>query len=274
SFGIPLTEYNSAGFSINYQKITINTSVNTPVSYTNYLADNDSSFDVSIDPGADGVSGTADDFPSVGDSASFNIFALNGSYSHDTRNRRIFPERGTLHSITAELAIPGSDLTYYKLDYRHERYHPLTRDLTLGLKGQFGYGDGYGDTAELPFFENFLAGGGRSIRGFEDNTLGPKDPRTGDPLGGNVKLAGSAELIFPVPWVKDKNAWRFTGFVDAGNVYGSDEDLDLAELRYSTGVGVTWLSPFGALTFSVAAPFNEQDGDETKSFQFNFGSSF
>ncbi|MGD8742391.1 MAG: outer membrane protein assembly factor BamA [Granulosicoccaceae bacterium] len=274
SFGIPLTEYNSAGFSINYQKITINTSVNTPVSFTNYLADNDSSFDVTIDPGADGASGTADDFPSVGDSASFNIFALNGSYSQDTRNRRIFPERGTLHSITAEFAIPGSDLTYYKLDYRHERYHPLSRDLTLGLKGQFGYGDGYGDTGDLPFFENFLAGGGRSIRGFEDNTLGPKDPRTGDPLGGNVKLAGSAELIFPVPWVKDKNAWRFTGFVDAGNVYGSDEDLDLAELRYSTGVGVTWLSPFGALTFSVAAPFNEQEGDETKSFQFNFGSSF
>lgn len=273
TFGVPLTEYNSAGLTLSYQNVAINTSTNTPVDYVTYLLNNDSSYDVG-GINTNMTSSTDDDFPNNGDSASFNIFNLSANYSVDTRNRRVFPTRGTLQSIDAELAVPGSDLTYYKLDYRHERYYALNRTFTLGLKGEVGYGDGYGDTSALPFFENFLAGGGRSVRGYEDNTLGPKDPRTNDPLGGNIKLAGSAELIFPVPWVKDKNAWRFTGFVDAGNVYGTDENFDLGQLRYSTGLGVTWLSPFGALTFSLAAPFNEQADDQTKSFQFNFGSSF
>lgn len=258
NFGIPLTEFNTLGLSLSYQDTKIRTGTLTPVSYQSFLAANDSSY----------IAG------GTGDTATFGIFALNASYSEDTRNRPVFPNRGALQRISTEISIPGSDLNYYKIEYLRDQYFPLSRNLTLGLRGQIGYGDGYGDTSDLPFFENFLAGGGRSVRGYNDNSLGPKDPATGDPLGGNIKVTATAEIIFPVPFIKDDKAWRFTGFVDAGNVYGSNEDFDLAELRAAAGVGATWLSPFGALTFSFASPLNDKAGDDTKSFQFSFGSAF
>lgn len=268
NFGIPLTEHNRLGLSVNFQNIDIKTGIDSPISFVQYLAENDSSYDADVML----INGFL--IPTQDDEASFSNFLLNASYSQDTRNRNIFPTTGALQSITGEMSFPGSDLSYYKIEYRHDRYFTLTRDLTLGLRGQLGYGDGYGDTDDLPFFEHFIAGGVNTVRGYEDNSLGPRDERTDDPLGGNIKVVGTAELIFPVPFVKDSNAWRFTGFVDAGNIYGSDEDFDLAELRASAGLGVTWLSPFGALTVSVATPFNDQDGDDTKTFQFQFGSGF
>jgi outer membrane protein insertion porin family len=212
----------------------------------------------------------------AGDSVGFDTFSLKVGFANDTRNRAIFPDRGGIERISGEIALPGGDLEYYKFTYSNQRYFKLTRKLTMSLKGEIGYGDGYGSTENLPFFENFLAGGTRSVRGYEDNTLGPriKDPRFDTPLGGNLKTLASAELIFPVPFIKDDRSWRFTAFVDAGNVYGADEDFEFDELRYSTGLGVTWLSPFGALTFSLAVPFNDQPEDETKTFQFTFGGGF
>ena len=111
------------------------------------------------------------------------------------------------------------------------------------------------------------------MRGFRANTLGPRDS-LGRPLGGNLKIAGTSELILPLPFTKDSRSFRITGFVDAGNVYGPDEDLDLGELRYSTGVAVIWLSPLGPLTMSFAVPLDKTQGDETQRFQFTFGTSF
>jgi outer membrane protein insertion porin family len=198
---------------------------------------------------------------------------LSANIASDTRNNTIFPTRGGSKRLSGEFTVPGSDIEYYKINYRQSEYFAVTRDLTLGLRGEIGYGDSYGSTSELPFFENFLAGGGSSVRGFEDNTLGQKD-EFNQPLGGNFKTVGTAELIFPVPFVKDKNAFRFSGFFDFGNVFRPSENFAVDKLRYSVGLGATWLSPFGALTVSIAKPFNAQDNDQTKVFQFRFGQGF
>jgi len=265
-FGIPITDVERITLRANYQREVIKVGSSTPTRFLNELAGLDSDFD------ATPVSGS--------DSATFNSIVVTGSYAQDTRNKTVFPTRGGSQSVSAELAVPGSDLEYFKLNYKASRYVPLTRNLTLAFRGDVGYGDGYGDTPVLPFFKNYLVGGNGSVRGYEANTLGPRiigGVNNNDPIGGDLKLVGSAELIFPVPFVKDTNAWRFSTFVDGGNVFGSgssDEDFAVDNIRFAAGLGVTWLSPFGALSVSLAAPFNDQDDDETKTFQFNFGSGF
>ena len=172
--------------------------------------------------------------------------------------------------LSALATIPGSDLEYFKLSYKHQEYFPLARDLTFRLFGEVAYGDGYGDTDDLPFFENYFAGGVKSVRGYEDNTIGPRDSRD-DPLGGSAKLIGKAELYFPVPFASDIKSIRVGSFIDAGTVTDS---FDLGEMRYSVGLSGEWLSPFGALAVSFALPLNSDDDDEEQMFQFSFGSGF
>jgi outer membrane protein insertion porin family len=155
------------------------------------------------------------------------------------------------------------------LSYNQEQYFPISTNTTLYLNADFGYGDSYGDAESLPFFENYYAGGKGSVRGFTDNTLGPRDIFD-DPIGGSVKLVGNAEFIFPVPFMPDNKSVRMSTFVDAGNVY--DDEIDVGELRYSVGVSAKWLSPFGALSFSLAMPINDGEDDEVQTFQFAFGS--
>jgi len=261
-FGIPITDVERVSLRLNYIQDKIDTTSSTPQRFRDDLANLDSSFDA------------------TSDSATFDSFVFTGSFARDNRNKIVFPTRGGVQRVSAEFSIPGSDLEYYKLNYNAQRFFPLTRNLTLGLRGDIGYGDGYGDTPILPFFKNFLVGGNGSVRGYEANTLGPRiigGANDDDPIGGDLKLVGSAELIFPVPFVKDANAWRFSTFIDGGNVFGSgsnDEEFSVDNIRFSAGLGVTWLSPFGALSVSLAAPFNDQPDDETKTFQFNFGSGF
>ena len=149
----------------------------------------------------------------------------------------------------------------------------MTKSLTLALHGNLGYGDAYGDTEELPFFQNFYAGGIRSVRGFKANTLGVKEDDQS--LGGNLLVTGGAEIIFPLPFMKKMlKSVRLSAFTDIGNVYAVDEDFDASLLRYSAGLSAIWISPFGAMSFSVAQPFNEQTDDETETFQFSLGSTF
>ncbi|MDH3413724.1 MAG: BamA/TamA family outer membrane protein, partial [Gammaproteobacteria bacterium] len=113
-----------------------------------------------------------------------------------------------------------------------------------------------------------------SVRGFEANTLGPRDSN-GEPLGGNVKLVGNIELIIPLPFaLTDTRSFRLTAFLDAGNVYGPGEDLDLQRIRYSTGVSLVWLSPLGPMTVSIAAVLKKEPQDELQPFQFTFGTAF
>ena len=249
SFGIPISEYNS---------------INTALGYENTRLSEDGFF-------AQEVQDFIDDKGNE-----FNIIRLTAAYSHDTRNKTILPEKGMLHQVSAEIALPsfGDTVEFYKFNYRTQYFRPLIADFIFALKGEFGYGDGFGGDENLPFFENFYAGGPRSVRGYEENTLGPRDSRR-RPLGGNIKLVGGAEIIIPVPFLKKfADSVRLASFFDAGNVYGSNEDFDIGDLRYSAGVGAIWVSPFGLVSVSIAQPIGDQPGDETQVFQFNFGTNF
>lgn len=247
TFGIPISENNRINMGIGYE----NTQVDVP---------SDSR-----------ITRYSDFIDRKGDT--FNTFTLNLGWSSDSRDNALLPTRGLSQSVRAEVAVPGGDLQYYKLRYKNNMYFPLSSDLTFALKGELGYGEGYGDTEELPFFQNFYAGGIRSVRGFRANTLGVKEDD--QPLGGNLMVTGGAEVIFPVPFMKKTlKSFRLSAFADFGNVYDVDQDFETSLLRYSTGLSAIWISPFGAMTVSIAAPFNEQDGDETETFQFSLGSTF
>ena len=202
----------------------------------------------------------------------FSTLSTTATWAADTRDNRVLPTRGSLSQVRGELAVPLGDLNFYKLTLRHQRYFPLVREFILAFDGELGYGDGYGSTDDLPLIDNYYAGGPRSVRGFEANTLGPRDSRN-EPLGGRLKLVGQTELILPTPFV-DPKQFRFVSFLDFGQVYGPSQDLDLGDLRYSVGVAGRWLSPLGPISLSVARPLNDQALDQTQAIQFTFGASF
>jgi len=153
-----------------------------------------------------------------------------------------------------------------------------------------GYGESYGDTSQMPFFKNFYSGGLGSVRGFKKYSLGPRNSSQPGfsysnytrPIGGNVQVTLGAEVIFPLPFVKDQRSVQSSLFFDAGNIFNTKcNDLQVncfspkdGELRYSVGVGATWLSGFGPITFSVAKPLNSNEYDETEFFQFSLGNQF
>jgi outer membrane protein insertion porin family len=212
-------------------------------------------------------------------------FPLGVSWVRDSRDRAIFPTTGGVQRVFGEVTLPGSDLEYWKIGYTHRRYFPLSTTFTVALNLDIGYGEGYGKTSELPFYEHFYAGGVGTVRGFELYSLGPRDSN-GDAYGGNLRTVANVELLFPMPGRAFADSVRLAAFLDAGNVFLTSEGgipassgcctngFDAGDLRYSAGVGATWLSPFGALTVSLAQPLNKEDDDETQTFQFQFGQSF
>ncbi|MCK5524159.1 MAG: outer membrane protein assembly factor BamA [Thiomargarita sp.] len=246
NYGLPFTEFNNINFGVAFDHTQLNTTDYSATEVFDFLKANGNTY---------------------------NSYRLNASIQHDTRNRALFPDKGMLQYLSAEVTLPFSDLNYYKVQYKHQWLYPLITDYILLLKGQVAYGNGYGDTDQLPFFENYIAGGPRTVRGFRGNTLGPLDSH-GLPLGGNLKVIGNAEVILPIPFVKKSRSFRISAFVDVGNVYGNDEDFDTSELRYSTGLSAIWLSPMGVLSFSIAKPLNEKEEDQLELFQFTIGTTF
>jgi outer membrane protein insertion porin family len=252
-FGIPITEFHFLFSSFSYENTSISNLNSAATQITDFCTDN----------------------ASIND-CKFDIFRLINRISYDTRNKAIFPDQGVLHNLEGEIATPfiGNSVEFYKVDYRTQWYTDYFEDYIISLKGNASYGDAYLNTSKLPFFENFYAGGPRSVRGYEDNTLGPLDS-IGRPLGGNFRLTGGAELITPLPFFRDVKSLRISGFFDAGNVYDLDrEDMDLGTLRYSVGLSGMWVSPFGIISVSYAKPFNDESTDRLQPFQFTFGSSF
>ena len=262
-FGIPVSEFNFLNLGMSYEK----TKIDTDCGPNGRTADEICRFVRGSDFVRGRVEGTG------GNGEEFDEIRVTGSFAYDTRNKALLPDRGTFQRFRTQAAVPGAELQYYKVDYDARWFYPLAEDYVLALQGQVGYGDGYGDTSGLPFFENFYAGGPRTVRGYEENTLGPDDSR-GRALGGNFLLVGNADVILPVPFLQDLKSVRVTAFVDAGNVYGENETIDLGDLRYSAGISGLWVSPFGVLTVSVAQPFNDRDDDDTQPFQFTFGTNF
>ncbi|AGY91971.1 hypothetical protein SPICUR_04970 [Spiribacter curvatus] len=203
------------------------------------------------------------------------------SWTRDSRDTAIFPTSGARQRLGLAVALPQvSDIEYYRFSYEQSRYLAISERFTLVLDGTLSYGNAYGAGERLPFYENFFAGGIRTVRGFEANSLGPRDEND-DPTGGNLRALGRAEIRFPLAEDEDGNNLRFATFVDAGQVWDRERDsldyksdIAFSGMRFSAGLGLVYYSPIGPFTVSVAEPLNEKDRDDTQRFQFTIGASF
>ncbi|VAW50984.1 Outer membrane protein assembly factor YaeT [hydrothermal vent metagenome] len=273
SYGVPLSEFNTLnlGYGLSYIEITPSI-INPSRDVTEFLEAND------------------------GQTAYTNV-TLNGSFSHDTRNRTIFANAGSQQTIGINMTMPSSDLEYYKIRYVTNTYFGLTSATTLLLRSNLAYGSGYGQTDVLPFFERYFAGGIRTVRGYDSNSLGPRDPGNGFTIGGNMRVTGGVDYIFPIPFVeKPPSSVRLSLFFDIGNVFldnfntynapVGDNGFQADQLRSSYGISLVWISPIGPLRFSYAQTINDQTsggniandpadfGDRIRRFQFSIGSFF
>ena len=232
----------------------------------------------------------------------FRTYDFTASWSRDSRNHFLNPTRGSSQRLNLETSLPGSSRQFYKLFYRYAKYIPIWADLVFSFHGDVGYGDAYDDYDKtslatpvdielpegvvrecldeevisldtgLPFFEHFYGGGVRDIRGFEDNTLGPKDTAC-RAVGGDFKVSGGLELAIPTPFTKGGGS-RIALFIDVGNVYENISAFDANLFRASAGVSVTWQAPIGPIIMNYAFPIKEHHGDRTESLQFSFGTTF
>ncbi len=251
----------------------------------------------------------------------FETLSIQTSWQRITLNRGIFPTDGSSTVLSLSSTIPGGDIDYARLNIRQKYYQPISQDLVFGFNIDLGYLTAFGDTNETPFFQNFYAGGPRSLRGFESNTLGPRSTEApcyefnyedgtcpnlldldGDgildtpyynpyanseynkrvSIGGNIKIEGSLQLIFKLPFIEDQRSMRSAFFFDFGNVFSDNckeyqfncYKPSIDDLRYSYGVGVTWITGFGPMSFAISKPTNAGKYEETKEFQFTVGNVF
>jgi outer membrane protein insertion porin family len=257
-YGIPLSEYNRFRLEIGVVRNELKTTSGSAQEVYDFIRDNSDKYDDST-PNSE-IDG--DDYDTVFSSISF---------TKDSRNRRTFADSGSLNSIGLE--VHGGDLEFYKTRYRHQTAYALSEMFTLSLKGRVGYGDSYGDADELPIFEKYYAGGVRSVRGYESNSLGPLDSE-GDPLGGDLQVIGSAEVLFPIEALGSSETFRLGVYFDVGNVFEDFDTYDSSELRQSTGVSAKWFSFIGPIEFSYAFPLNDEPDDDVQNFQFALGAVF
>ena len=244
-YGFPLSEFNTLNVGLDYERIDLEETSETPPEFRNFI----------------------DNFPKN------DIYKLTSSLSHDTRDSISWPTTGGIVSFSLEAALPGSDLEFYKTNLRSAYYQPLfSENFVLKIGGSVGYGDGYGDTPSLPFFENFFAGGPTTVRGYESRSLGPLDTgETPETIGGAKRVLASAELLFPFPGTTETRDKRLGLFFDAGQVYNQDDSFDTGELRYSAGLSFRWFSPVGPIVMSYGVPLNNEDNDEEENFQLTLG---
>ncbi|MDG2297567.1 MAG: outer membrane protein assembly factor BamA, partial [Gammaproteobacteria bacterium] len=225
----------------------------------------------------------------------FNSAELILGWVYDSRNRYLFADQGMSQRLIANLAIPGSDVEYYGINFSYKQYFnipfPFVNYLTLMAKADIAFNDAYGDSIGVPPYKNFFAGGPDTVRGFKEHRLGPKD-NFGNPYGGNLLVSSQLELILPIPGDWASRA-RFSLFFDIGNVFSTSEiefldyegnpidyGFDTGNLRRSVGLAAQWLAPLGLFRFSYAIPLNENVatnrylGDELERFQFTIGGAF
>jgi len=284
-FGVPLTETDTVQLSLGIDRNRLTTIDGlTPNTLIDFLVAElgDRERNPCLDlPDAGGVLPQTCQNPGDNRRWTINTWTAKAFWARDSRNKFFAPTRGAFQRFGAEVAMPGSDLEFYKITYQAARYFPVNSWITLLARGEVNYGDGYGDTDGLPFYENFYAGGTRDVRGFQDNTLGPCDATLlsfgGDcqPLGGAFKTTSSLEMIFPTPFAKrNEDSTQISAFFDVGNVFTDFNAWDAGELRGSVGFSFKWQAPVGPIVVNIAAPLNKKDGDRTETLQFSFGNTF
>ncbi len=253
-FGVPITDRDTIQYGLGFEDTKITIFPTSPLFYTDYVRDF-------------GEKNTA-------------ITASIG-WIRDGRDSLIYPTTGTMQRVFVDGGLPGGTLRYYRTNYQYQRYFALSREYTLMWNAELGYGGGYGGKA-LPFFKNYYLGGVSSIRGYRLNSVAPRDANN-DPRGGTRKLLGNLEFLFPMPGLINDRSVRMSAFFDAGTVidpgappvagYSNFSSLG-SSMRYSTGVGLAWVSPMGPLKFSVAVPLASTQLDHRQIFQFTFGGVF
>ena len=242
-WGFPLSERDSVSLGLNAEHVNLQTFATSPTNYLSFVNAFGNTYTY--------ASGTA-------------------GWARDTRDSLILPRQGSLQKLTAEVGV--GNLQYYRFGYQHQYFKPISRTLTLFLNADLGYADGFG-SRPLPFFKNFYAGGPGTVRGYNFSALGPQDTR-GNVLGGTRRLVGQAEVLFPVPGAAQDKSLRLAVFLDGGQVFGDGQKIALGDLRYATGLALSWNSPFGPLRLSIAQPLNATVTDRIQRLQFTFGTGF
>jgi len=240
-FGYPISELSRVDAGLNMEKVRLDTFDTSPQRYIDFV----------------NVFGHE-----------YTYGALTAGWARDSRDSIIQTNAGGLSRIKGEIA--QGDLKYYRLGFTQQYYVPLTRIYTWYFNFDVGFAEGLGGYP-LPFFKNYYAGGPGTVRGYSPLSLGPLD-ELGTTLGGNRKLTGGTEILFPVPGALQDKSLRLAWFVDGGNVFA--DRIDLSELRYSTGISFAWSSPFGPLRLSFAQPLNPKSTDHIQRLQFTFGTTF
>ncbi len=256
-YKIPIAETNTVNFGLSFERLELKTTTETPVSFKTEITEH----------------------------SKVDNLVMTTGFSKDTRDDFFFPTRGVTRSISLEASLPGSDLRYYKLNLQGAYYLPVGGRLTIKGSLGLGYGDGYGNTNNLPFFKNYFVGGASSVRGYDARSLGPQEappptkcdinplPKTCKPVGGSTRVLASVEALFPA-FGADSNDKRLGIFVDSGMVYEKSASIDLGKLRYSAGVFFNWFSAIGPFSVSYGVPFNDEPGDKIKKLQISIGTVF
>jgi outer membrane protein insertion porin family len=252
AFGVPVTETDTVNFGFRFEHTQIELFETSPLRYRQFV----------------------DEFGSTTNSA-----IISAGWSRDSRDSLFYPTRGSLQQFFAEIGLPPANIQYYKVNYLHQYLTPLIGDFVLSLRADLGYGDGINDKS-LPFYKAYYGGGVSSVRGYEGNSLGPRD-LNGDVVGGRRKIIGNVELLFPFPGMKNDLSVRGSMFFDAGQIYCGSQCAVLGfnqeeneSFRYSAGFALSWNSPIGPLKVSYGVPINKKEGDRVENFQFQLGTVF
>jgi len=243
-FGVPFTETDRVFFGAGLEQTKIEPGTNIPAAYLDY----------------------ATRFGYTSNSIPFSV-----GWSHDNRDSALTPSRGIYQRANADTSV-GGEVRYIRGNYQYQQYVPLNKQFTLAFNGELGVGKGL-DGRPFPVFKNFYSGGLGSVRGFEQNTLGPRDV-TGAFIGGAKKFNLNAEIQAPFPGAGNDKTLRVYAFVDAGNVFAETQKVSFNDMRASYGLGLSWISPVGPLRLAIADPLRKQAGDRIQRLQFQIGTTF
>jgi len=264
-FGVPFSELDRIFFGVGIENTKVDTDSTSPSLYRQYVRDFGAGGAAGCDVVNDGSCGVG--------TASTTSFPLTAAWQRDSRDSALVPTKGRYQRANLELSAVGT-LKYYRASYQHQYFQPFWANAaTIAFNGELDYGKGIGGKP-YPIFKNYYAGGIGTVRGYEASSLGNLKDQYGDSMGGASRLIGSVELQFPFPGSGQDRSLRWFTFLDGGNVFADRERIKINDLRYSTGLGISWISPIGPLKLSYGKPLNLKQGDKSQNFQFQLGTGF